>query len=129
MGPSELAFSHVSLQPRRCAWDLIKLLKYRESRNPPIFPLHIALTSFPTPSPEAGSSTPILCDRLREIIPRFSSYAMSLDFLNKSTFSPTSKDEDLHAGVLQVPQSTSLFMTEFGIGEGRIGEKGTSYVC
>lgn len=38
---------------------------------------------------------------------------------------PESKDEDLHAGVLQLPQGTVLLVTEGDVTEGQLLERGT----
>lgn len=49
---------------------------------------------------------------------------LSLDILNKSSFVPESKDEDLHSGILQLPRASMLLITEGGIQEGKLVEKG-----
>lgn len=49
---------------------------------------------------------------------------LSLDTLNKSSFAPESKDEDLHSGVLQLPQRAMLLVTEAGLQEGKLVERG-----
>jgi len=49
---------------------------------------------------------------------------LSLDGLNCDNFVPESKDEDLHAGILQVPAGTMFVVTETGVQEGKLIEKG-----
>lgn len=49
---------------------------------------------------------------------------LSLDLLNRDPFAPESKEEDLHAGVLQLPQGTVLLVTEGGVSEGKLVERG-----
>ena len=39
-------------------------------------------------------------------------------------FEPESVDEDLHAGALQLPQGTVVLVTEQGIQEGKLLERG-----
>ena len=51
---------------------------------------------------------------------------LSLESLNKSRYSPESKDEDLHAGVLQLPQGTVLLVSEGGVREGQLIDRGMS---
>lgn len=87
--------------------------------------MHIAVTNFKLPQTEAYlPMNTYLSESLRLIIPRYACHSLNLDFLNNMAFSPESKDEDLHAGLLQVSDSTTLLMAEFGIAEGRINEKG-----
>lgn len=49
---------------------------------------------------------------------------LSLDVLNKGSFVPESKQEDLHSGFLQLSQGSTLLITEGGIQEGKLVEKG-----
>lgn len=58
------------------------------------------------------------------ILPRLVNLPLSLQFLNASAFAPESKDEDLHAGVLQLPKGTVLLATESGVSEGQLVGKG-----
>lgn len=125
MGSFKPAVFHVrSFNYQACHRHLITL-NVRESRDPPIYPLHIALSNFPVPPADIRSPRDAtLCHSLRLIVPRYAYHSLDLDSVNKASFVPESKNEDLHAGVLQVPDSTVLLMTEFGINEGRVGEKG-----
>ncbi len=62
------------------------------------------------------------------LLPLSHSLSLSLDSLNKSSFTPESKDEDLHAGVLQLPQGTVLLVSEGGVREGQLLERGTLHM-
>ena len=48
----------------------------------------------------------------------------SLDLLNSVTFSPESVNEDLHSGYLQLAHGTTMLMTESGVQEGKLVERG-----
>jgi hypothetical protein len=60
------------------------------------------------------------------MFPLFSTLPLSLELLNKENFVPESQQEDLHSGFLQVPPGSNILVTESGIKEGRVDEKGTS---
>jgi len=49
---------------------------------------------------------------------------LSLDALNNDRFVPESNGEDLSSGYLQVPAGSVMLLTETGIQEGNIVEKG-----
>lgn len=49
---------------------------------------------------------------------------LSLETLNDDPFVPESNGEDLSSGYLQVPVGSVIFLTETGIKEGKINEKG-----
>ena len=49
---------------------------------------------------------------------------LSLDLLNSVPFSPESVNEDLHSGYLQLAHGTTMLMTEGGIQEGKLVERG-----
>ena len=50
--------------------------------------------------------------------------ALSLDLLNTVPFAPESLNEDLHSGYLQLAHGTTMLMTEGGIQEGKLVERG-----
>jgi len=50
--------------------------------------------------------------------------SLSLDLLNSAPFVPESVNEDLHSGYLQLAQGTAVLMTESGIEEGKLIERG-----
>jgi hypothetical protein len=49
---------------------------------------------------------------------------LSLDLLNTVPFAPESVNEDLHSGYLQLAHGTTMLMTEGGIQEGKLVERG-----
>ena len=49
---------------------------------------------------------------------------LSLDILNSVPFAPESVNEDLHSGYLQLAHGTTMLMTEGGIQEGKLIERG-----
>ncbi len=49
---------------------------------------------------------------------------LSLDLLNSVPFAPESINEDLHSGYLQLAHGTTMLMTEGGIQEGKLVERG-----
>ena len=116
-------FSHPSLvcTSTTSYLDLSDIL-YSHSRTPPIFPPSLTLSRFPLPT--VASETPTLYYVLAEILPLCSFIPLSLTTLNREIYPPESKDEDLHSGLLQMPAGTSLFITESGIQEGKLLEKG-----
>jgi hypothetical protein len=58
------------------------------------------------------------------ILPGVVTVPLTLDRLNGKSFVPTSLEEDLHAGILQHPEGTLMIVTESGMTEGKITEKG-----
>ena len=50
--------------------------------------------------------------------------SLSLDLLNSVPFAPESVNEDLHSGYLQLAHGTTMLMTEGGIQEGKLVERG-----
>jgi hypothetical protein len=49
---------------------------------------------------------------------------LSLDLLNSVPFAPESVNEDLHSGYLQLAHGTTILMTEGGVQEGKLVERG-----
>lgn len=97
---------------------------YSQSRNPPLLPLSLALTSTPKPS-DAAPATPTLAHILALLLPLNAYLPLSLDYLNRHSFEPESKDEDLHAGTLQLPPRTVVLVSDHGMEEGRLDQKGS----
>jgi Mini-chromosome maintenance replisome factor len=58
------------------------------------------------------------------LLPLSVTLPLSLPLLNTSTFTPESKNEDLHAGYLQLPAGCTVLITESGVAEGKLIEKG-----
>ncbi|KAK0448360.1 uncharacterized protein EV420DRAFT_1567556 [Desarmillaria tabescens] len=93
-------------------WVLLCCIARVQSRTPPIFPPSLGLCRFPSPA-FPTSLTPAI------------SHILSLLFLSVSTISPFfSKDEDLHSGWLQLPKGSVCIVTEAGVQEGNVVERG-----
>ncbi|KAI9056684.1 hypothetical protein FKP32DRAFT_1598956 [Trametes sanguinea] len=111
-------------------WVLLACIARVQSRNPPLLPPSLVISRFPPPPPIPSTTTtapvlpPTLATVLQLLLPLTHTLPLSLDTLNKSQFVPESKDEDLHAGVLQLPQGTVLLVTEGGVREGQLLERG-----
>lgn len=93
-----------------------------QSRNPPVLPPSLQLTRFP--SSKDGTPTPTICSVLSKLLPLFSVVQLSLEVLNNDRFVPESNGEDLSSGYLQVPIGSVMLLTETGVQEGNISEKG-----
>ncbi|KAI8998908.1 putative alanine racemase-domain-containing protein [Trametes punicea] len=115
-------------------WVLLSCISRVHSRHPPLLPPSLVISRFPPPPPvpSTASDTPLLTPTLSAVLqyllPLTHTLPLSLDTLNKSQFVPESKDEDLHAGVLQIPQGTVLLVTEGGVREGQLLERGVMNV-
>lgn len=103
-----------------------KLILSRQSRSPPIFPPTLTVSAFPD-APSGAPPIPAIFSILKMILSRVSTIPLTLDNLNKRLFVPTSLEEDLHAGVLQHPDGTFMIVTESGMTEGKVTEKGQNY--
>lgn len=97
---------------------------YSQARTPPLLPPSITISQFPLPSSNESGTSPTLSHILSLILPRLITLPLSLNFLNNSSFAPESKDEDLHAGMLQLPKGTALLVTENGLSEGQLVNRG-----
>jgi len=105
----------------------------RESRIPPLLPLSLTVSGFPLhPSvpktgPDAESKptpNPALSHALNIILLSTTTLPLSLSLLNGKPFFPISKEEDLHAGRLQLPTGTTVVITDNAMTEGRVSETG-----
>ncbi|KAG5645036.1 hypothetical protein DXG03_007215 [Asterophora parasitica] len=106
-------------------WVLLAAIARVQSRSPPILPLTLTVSCFPSPSPTATStSTPALSHILTQIFPLVTTLPLSLSTLNTTSFAPESKNEDLHSGWLQLPRGTVCVVTEGGVSEGNVSERG-----
>ena len=103
----------------------------RQSRHPPLLPPSLVISRFPPPPPVPSTTAsvpppiPTISAILRLLLPLTDTLPLSLDTLNKRRFVPESQDEDLHAGLLQLPQGTVVLITEGGVREGQLLERGT----
>ncbi|KAJ3482504.1 hypothetical protein NLI96_g6944 [Meripilus lineatus] len=96
-------------------WALLSIIASVQARTPPLLPPSITISQFPLPSSNESGTSPTLSHILSLILPRLITLPLSLNFLNNSSFAPESKDEDLHAGMLQLPKGTALLVTENGL--------------
>ncbi|KAH7927729.1 hypothetical protein BV22DRAFT_1084528 [Leucogyrophana mollusca] len=103
-------------------WVLLSVIAKVHLRAAPLLPPSLTLSRFP--QPKVGSTTPALSHVLSEILPMFLTIPLSLDILNNVKFTPESIEENLHSGILQVAQGTVVLLTESGIQEGQLVEKG-----
>lgn len=87
-------------------------------------PLSLSITSFPTKNTK-DQPLPTIFHILRALLPAVSHLPLSLELLNDENLHPVSVQEDLHAGQLQYPSGTLMVITESGINEGTIRERGT----
>jgi len=99
-------------------------LSPRQSRTPPILPLTLTISSFPSDPLVPSNHIPSLSHILSQIFPLITTLPLSLETLNSTNFGPESKNEDLHSGWLQVPSGTVLLVTESGVTEGGVLERG-----
>jgi hypothetical protein len=67
---------------------------------------------------------PVLFHLLSLVLPLQVTLSLSLDLLNSVPFAPESVKEDLHSGYLQLAQGTAVLITESGIEEGKLIERG-----
>lgn len=102
----------------------------RESRIPPLLPPSLTVSGFPSiPVTGAGAGsestpTPTLLHALNLILSATVTLPISLSLLNGKSFFPISKEEELHAGRLQLPAGTTIMITDNAMTEGRVSETG-----
>ncbi|KAF8803625.1 hypothetical protein BYT27DRAFT_7195476 [Phlegmacium glaucopus] len=104
-------------------WILLCTIARVHSRVPPMYPLSLTISNFPSVSNEQ-TSTPALFHVLSQLLPMVSVLPLSLNMLNDTSFYPESKDEDLHSGWLQHPKGSTIICTEGGVTEGIVVQKG-----
>ncbi|KAG6889789.1 hypothetical protein C0992_004207 [Termitomyces sp. T32_za158] len=103
-------------------WVLLSIISRVQSRIPPILPLSLTLSRFPSPS--GPNTTPALLHVLSQVVALLTTLPLSLETINNTPFAPESKDEDLHSGWLQLPRGSACLVTEGGITEGKVVERG-----
>lgn len=65
---------------------------------------------------------------LSVILPRLVSLDFTISSLNSSRYAPSSQNEDLHSGRLQLPACTCLLVDETRLGEGTLKDAGVRNV-
>ncbi|KAG8758232.1 hypothetical protein FRC14_000479 [Serendipita sp. 396] len=104
-------------------WVLLLSLSKVQSRTPPMLPLSMTLAAFVDPV-DKEAEEPTIVPILRQLLSAVSFMPLSLERLNKTFFLPTSVDEDVHAGFLQQSIGSCVIVSESGIKEGKVTEKG-----
>ena len=61
---------------------------------------------------------------LQELLPLSSFVPLSLKLLNEERFAPESVNEDLHSGIFQLPQGSTVLLSDVNVKEGQIAERG-----
>ncbi|THH20559.1 hypothetical protein EW146_g833 [Bondarzewia mesenterica] len=105
-------------------WVLLTIIARVRSRTRSLNPPSLTLSHFPSPSRSSDSSTPTLCIILSLLLPTFVVLPLSLDLLNNVPFVPESTQEDLCSGPLQLSSGTTVLITESGVREGKLVERG-----
>src|SRR5712691_3323951 len=95
-----------------------------QSRTRSLNPPSLTLAHFPSPPTSSPSALPALSHVLSLLLPLHVTLPLSLDLLNSVPFSPESVNEDLLSGYLQLAHGTTMLMTEGGIQEGKLVERG-----
>ncbi|KAF8837022.1 hypothetical protein BDN67DRAFT_973512 [Paxillus ammoniavirescens] len=103
-------------------WLLLQLTSKVHTRAIPLLPPSLTISRFP--QPHSSPALPTLSYILEEILPQYLPIPLSLDLLNTTPVLPESKDEDLHSGYFQLPLGTATLLTESGIQEGKLLERG-----
>ncbi len=104
-------------------WVLLCCIARVQSRTPPIFPPSLGLSRFPSPTTPT-LLTPAISHILSLLFLSVSTIPLSLSTINATPFIPESKDEDLHSGWLQLPKGGVCVVTEAGVQEGNVVERG-----
>lgn len=116
--------SKVSVAICICVSEQFDLLLHSHSRATPLLPPSLTISNFP--HPPRSDILPSVSHVLSELLPQYMVIPLSLELLNTKTFVPESREEDLHSGYLQLPSGTTLLLTEDGVQEGKVIEKGNS---
>ena len=99
-----------------------------QSRTRSLNPPSLTLAHFPfqasSSSSSSSSTLPSLSGVLSLLLPLHVTLPLSLDLLNSARFAPESINEDLHSGYLQLAHGTTMLITEGGIQEGKLVERG-----
>ncbi|KAL4074577.1 putative alanine racemase-domain-containing protein [Scleroderma yunnanense] len=103
-------------------WLLLQLTSRVHSRAASLLPPSLTISNFP--HPPQPDMLPIISHALSDLLPQYMVIPLSLELLNTKAFIPESRNEDLHSGYLQLPSGTTTLLTESGVQEGRVVEKG-----
>ncbi|VDB87185.1 unnamed protein product [Peniophora sp. CBMAI 1063] len=103
-------------------WVLLTSIARVQSRTRGLLPPSLTLSRFGA-APDS-TSIPTLVHILSHLHPLLAHLPLTLDYLNTTPFSPHSEAEDLHAGALQLPAGSTVLITEGGVREGKLLERG-----
>ncbi|KAI0320188.1 mini-chromosome maintenance replisome factor-domain-containing protein [Amylostereum chailletii] len=103
-------------------WIIISSIARVQSRIRSLHPPSLTISHFPSPSDP--SAIPTLVHVLSLLFPLVTPLPLSLELLNQVPFVPESKQEDLHSGLLQIPHASTVVVTESGVKEGKLVERG-----
>ncbi|KAF8892672.1 mini-chromosome maintenance replisome factor-domain-containing protein [Infundibulicybe gibba] len=103
-------------------WVLLCIIARCQSRNPPIIPPSLTISHFPPA--DTSNATPTISHIISLIQPMLTTLPMSLPVINTTNFFPESRQEDLHSGWLQLPKGSTCIITEGGVNEGSVAERG-----
>lgn len=103
-------------------WLLLQLSSKVHTRSAAFLPPSLTLSRFPPPP--HPNTLPTLSYALSELLRTYTPVPLSLELLNTKSFTPESREEDLHSGYLQLPAGTTILLTESALREGKVTEKG-----
>ncbi|KAI6167199.1 mini-chromosome maintenance replisome factor-domain-containing protein [Pisolithus thermaeus] len=103
-------------------WLLLQLSSKVHTRSMAFLPPSLTLSRFPPPP--HPNMLPTLSYALSELLQKYMPVSLSLELLNTKSFTPESREEDLHSGYLQLPAGTTILLTESALREGNVTEKG-----
>ncbi|KIO13168.1 hypothetical protein M404DRAFT_992747 [Pisolithus tinctorius Marx 270] len=103
-------------------WLLLQLSSKVHIRATPFLPPSLTISHFPPPP--QPNMLPTLSHALSELLQKYTPIPLSLELLNTRSFTPESREEDLHSGYLQLPAGTTVLLTESAVFEGKVAEKG-----
>ncbi|KAF8314823.1 uncharacterized protein EI90DRAFT_2947780 [Cantharellus anzutake] len=116
-------------------WILMACISRVQSREPPILPLSLTISSFPAPPPIPNTSPtrvilePTIKHVLQLLLPALVHLPLSISFMNESRFQPQSVDEELLSGCLQLPAGTVVLVSDSAVSEGTLHETGVRNVA
>ncbi|KIY43699.1 hypothetical protein FISHEDRAFT_53642 [Fistulina hepatica ATCC 64428] len=105
-------------------WVLLCAISHTHSRTPPILASSLTISRFPSPPSNSNNRTPVLAHVLSLLFPTVTPLLLSIHTINNTSFYPESSGDDLQSGWLQLPKGSLCVMTESGVTEGSLFEKG-----
>ncbi|KAF8514049.1 hypothetical protein JB92DRAFT_2920727 [Gautieria morchelliformis] len=110
-------------------WVILVAIARVQSRLPPLFPPSLTLSKFPRHEEDMSAPPPpALSYVLQCLFPLFVDVPLTLSLINTRLFAPESRNETLHAGLLQLPAGTTILLSDSGVQEGKITETGVKNI-